>query len=135
MLCVICHKDQPHGSIINDKFTCGSCEALQLVKPVNKKLETNIGILDVMTRLGIPKKIAWGLWRNMGIKQSALIRTLWIFRFIKSTKTIENNVGYFRAMLTVGKDFPIPEPFFNWYNNKMQHPDKNDPDCMYKNVI
>lgn len=132
MICQICHESKDNGEVHNGQFHCVNCLTNGYVKKLAKKFEaaTSSKVVELLKQY-LPGDVAASYYVNPEYPVSRIVKTVWLFRYLKSQGKVKNDRAFFRVFIRDAQKFPIPEDFWDWYYNEIA--DTQDNDILYTN--
>ena len=89
-------------------------------------------IITVLKRHGLRGDVALGYYNNPEYPIGRLIKTVWLFRYIKSTGyEVANDTAFFNVLLKESK-YPIPDEFWDYVKQHQSNYDGKDFEILYR---
>ena len=134
MICTTCKKPVTNGKIVGGKITCNNCTVNEMAKSLVKRGQYESSIITVLKRHGVRGDVAYGYYMNPEYTLERLIKTVWLFRYIKSTGYKVANDTAFMNVLLRNKKYPPSDEFYEYVKEKQAKYDGKDFDILYRSI-
>ena len=127
MICDICHEPKQNGEVNNEQFHCVNCLTDAHVLKLTKKFEakTSSKVVELLKQY-LPGDVAAKYYVNPEYPVSRIVKTVWLFRYLKSQGKVKNDRAFFTSFIRDAQKFPIPEDFWDWYKVEVSKPQKHE---------